>query len=229
VARPIGGLFASIGNLADLRQQNQELQAEVERLGAEVGRSRALAAENAELRAHLELPSSWVTMERVTAQVIADAPGNYRWAVVIDKGSEAGIRRDMAVIEPSGLVGKVIRVQARQATVLLLIDPSAGAAATIEGKNVTGAVSGNGADQPLSLEFIPKDAGVAVGDLVLTSNLNRGIFPPGITIGTVAAVEGDERVSEFDISVQPAVNLEALGFVEVLLATGTRPQGLASP
>jgi rod shape-determining protein MreC len=219
MTRPVGDLLGSIADLASLRQDNRRLEAEADQLRTEIDQARDLAEENAELRATLELDESWVTQERVAAQVIADAPGNYRWAVVIDKGRAHGIKPDMAVINPDGLVGKIIQSDAHQATVLLLIDPNAGAAAKT-GSGSAGLISGNGGDQGLTFEFVAKDEQVEPGTRVVTSNYNGGIFPPGIPIGLVSTVDGDVRAAEFDITVDASVDFGELSVLEVLLETG---------
>lgn len=220
VTRPIGNFFSSIGELASLREENNDLRAEVDSLREEIDQARELTDENLELRTLLELEEPWFTQDRVSAQVIADAPGNFRWAVVIDKGESDGIRPDMAVVNADGLVGKIIQADSHQSVVLLLIDPKAGAAGKVEDEGVTGLVAGNGGGQALSLEFVDKREEVAEGDIVVTSNFNRGIFPPGIPIGTISEIGGDQRASELDISIAPFVDFNDLSVLSVLLETG---------
>jgi rod shape-determining protein MreC len=226
VVRPVGNFFSSLGDIANLREENTRLQEELERLQAQVAEAIALENENQELRAALGLDESWVTLERVTAAVIGKSPSNYKWTVTIDKGRNDGVRPDMAVITPEGLVGKVIAVQTDTATVLLLIDRSGAAGARLEDSGEVGLVEGNGAGQPLSLRFIPADVEVAVGDEIVTSGqAPRGsdpIFPPGIPIGVVSGVGGDARALEKEIEVMPAVNFNTLRFVQVLLGTGRK-------
>lgn len=224
ITRPIGNFFSAIADLADLRDTNRRLESEVAQLREEVGEARDLADENAELRQMLELDESWASMDRVTAQVIAETPGNYRWAVVIDRGESDGIRKDMAVITPEGFVGKILTVGADQATVLLLIDPSLGVGATTDDRSLSGVVYGNGEGEDLSLNFVSKEEVVDVGDLVFSSNYNEGIFPPGIPIGYVSHVGGDQRAAEYEIAVDPYVDFSKLNFVQVLLETGKRVQ-----
>lgn len=229
VARPIRGAFASIRDLGTLRERNEELQADVTRLSGQIRYARELERENAELREHLALKRSWRGAERITAQVISDSPGNYRWAVVIDKGSTDGVRRDMPVLVPDGLVGRVLRVEPHQATVLLVVDPAAGVAARVEEGSAWGVVTGNGGGRPLSFSFVDKSGAVAVGDGVVTSNLNRGIFPSGIPVGVVTSVEGDERDVAYEIEVEPVVDPGSLNLVEVLLLAAPPLEGLATP
>lgn len=225
VTRPIGNFFSSIGDLANLRAENERLKAELDGIRSDVNEARNLTSENDELRRMLDLEESWASMDRVAAQVIADAPGNFQWAVMIDKGSADGIKKDMAVITPEGLVGKILDVESSQATVLLLVDPNLGVGSTTEERRLTGIAYGRGEGVDLSLQYVSKEETVAVGNRVMTSNYNGRTFPPGIPIGYVSHVGGDQRASDFQIDVNPYVDFAKLNFVFVLLETGSGSQG----
>jgi rod shape-determining protein MreC len=220
VFRPVGNFFSSIGEIGDLRQRNQRLEEEVRRLRSENEGADATFDENERLTDLMDLTRSWRTMDTVVAQVYSNGAGNYNWAVLIDKGSFDGIRTDMAVISPEGLVGKVVRVTPHEAQVLVIIDPTAAAGARIEGPRDTGTVEGQGIGLPLQMSDIGKDADVSVGDEVVTSGRNRSIFPPGIPIGEVilAQVEGGDPTMH--IEVDPYVDYRKLDYVSVLLESG---------
>ena len=227
VTRPVGNFFSAIGDLANLREENRDLKAKNAELQAEIEEARGLTDENAELLANLGLEEPWFAKEKVAAQVIADAPGNYRWAVVIDKGTSDGLREDMAVISPEGLVGKVIPpMRPDVATIILMIDPNFAAVATSEEGGITGGptVSGNGEGQPLSLQRVEKGTDVDAGERIVTSNLNGGIFPRNIPVGFISKVGGDERSSELDIEITPYVDFNDLNVVQILLGTGSNVQ-----
>lgn len=218
VTRPVGNFFSSIADLASLREENKKIQAELDSLRTEVAQARDVVEENLELRRYFDLDVPWFAQERVAAQIVADAPGNYKWAIVIDKGRNDGIRRDMAVVSADGLVGKIIQADARQATVLLLIDPEAGSSATTEEGSLTGLISGNGEGEPLSFQFVEKDEDVSVGDRVFTSNFS--IFPRGIPIGYISEISGDIRSTGFEISVSSYVDFKKLNVLQVILEPG---------
>lgn len=218
--RPVDDFFSSISELRDLRTRNSELEQRLERTIARSGWSKTLARENRRLHQSLKLQKSYPTMKVVTAQVIGSTPSNYRWAVQIDKGRSGGIRPDMAVVVPDGLVGKVVQATRTSATVLLLTDPGAAAGARIVRPGVTGLIAGEGSSNNLSLNLIGNTSKVEVGDGVVTSSYNRGIFPPGIPIGRVVEVGADNRLLEKKIEVEPAVNFTDLDFVDVLVESG---------
>ena len=225
VTRPVGNFFSSIGDLADLREENKRLKQANEQMQTEIDQARDLTEENAELLANLELDESWLAMDRVAAQVIGDAPGNFKWAVLIDKGDEDGIEEDMAVINPDGLVGKVIRTSADTSLVLLLIDPNIGVAATDEAGNIRGSITGNGEGEGFSLQYVDKESDAEVGTRIVTSNFNRGIYPRGIPIGFISNISGDVRATDLDITVNPAVDFADLNVVQILLGSGSKVAG----
>jgi rod shape-determining protein MreC len=220
VARPIGDFFSAIGDLGDLRDRNEDLESENERLRSEIEGAEAIEQEYSQIREHFELEASWLTMNRVVAEVIGRMPTNYRWAYIINKGRSDGIRPDMAVIDPNGLVGKVLNATSQRATILVLIDPEAGASARIKEARDTGIVRGNGAGEPLDLQLVGPNAEVLEGDEVITSGYDQGIFPAGIPIGFVSEVGPEGTGLERDIEIEPYVDFTNLDFVEILIDSG---------
>ena len=220
VFRPVGEFIGSLDDLGELRSENQELEERVKELQSAESRYKSVLEENQQLTELLELDKSWAAMDSVTAQVTSRVPANYKWAYTIDKGSSSDIERNMAVIDEDGLVGKIVQVSAHQSTVLLLIDPDAAAGARITGVRDTGAVEGRGASEHLKMTLIGGDAHVNVDNVVVTSGLDGGIFPPGIPIGEVVEIAGEGSELEQEIKVEPFVDFTALDYVQVLLESG---------
>jgi rod shape-determining protein MreC len=221
VFRPVGEFFASIGELGGLRSKNQRLEAELEAAESEIQNARALENDFEKLTELHDVQEPWTAMETLTASVQSNVSSNYRWARVIDKGRDDGIRPDMAVVNADGLVGKIVRpVTEHTATVLLLIDPRGAAGARISDRRDTGKIQGNGDNDRLALELIGSNSDVFVGDTVVSSGYNEGIFPPSIPIGIVDEVIGDVRAPDHTIIVEPFVNFTELDYVLVLLETG---------
>jgi rod shape-determining protein MreC len=225
VTRPIGNFFSSIGDLSNLRSDNARLHSELTNLQTQIDQARSIIAENAQLRREMDLSASYITARRVFAQVDGRVPSNYKWAVFLDKGTQDGIRPDMAVIDADGLVGKIVQATPHTSTVLLLIDPQAGAGARIGGVGDTGVIQGQGGSESLTLSFISPNANVQVGDSVVTSGYDRGVFPPQIPIGTVNHVSVNGAQLEKAITVTPAVNFTSLDVVQVLVGTGPPHHG----
>jgi rod shape-determining protein MreC len=222
VFRPVGNFFSSISELSSLRSENSDLKATVQELETQSAEAQSVLDENERLKDLLDLDESYPTLDRVAATVISNSPANYKWAVTIDRGSEDGIAPDMAVVDPDGLVGKVIDVDSHTATVLLLIDPQAAAKARVLGTGYTGAIRGNGSSRALSLEYIETDALVNLNDFVVSAGYDEGVFPANIPIGRIISVSGEEAATDQRIEVDPWVDFTALDFVEVITESGKR-------
>jgi rod shape-determining protein MreC len=220
VFRPVGNFFSSIGELGSLRSENEDLEKALEQAEAQIREAETLIVENQRLTDMLELEDSWVVSDRVTARVIATGPANFSWAAIIDKGRSDGIRPDMAVIAPEGLVGKVHSASAHQATILYIVDPRGAARARVDGGRDAGTVQGRGGGQPLTFDYVSQNADADVGDKVVTSGYDGGIFPAGIPIGFISEVGGDARQATKEIEVEPYVDFTTLDFVQVLVESG---------
>ena len=178
VTRPVGGFFSSLAELTNLRGENERLKALLDQAEADADGLPQIEAENRELHEHFKLEKHWTTMDSVLAPVISNSPSNYKWAVVIGKGKRQGVRLDNAVLNPDGLVGKIIRVDRNYSTVLLLVDPAAAATASVGGLGDSGLVEGNGGGERLTLSSIDVTSDVSVGDEVVTWGATRESFLP---------------------------------------------------
>ena len=217
VFRPVGNFFSAITELSELRGENDRLEELVEELESQIARAEAIEDENVRLHELLEIDEPWFEAEKVTAQQIGRVPANYKWAVTIDKGTDDGIQPEMPVVNADGLVGTVVRAEADTAIVLMLIDPLAAASARVQETFDTGLVEGNGTDEELTMRLVGSSTRVAVGSKVVTAASEGGIFPPGIPIGTISHVGGDERQVEQQLEVDPHVDFTSLDYVQVLL------------
>lgn len=198
------GLFAA-------HEQNRELNIRLTNARAEIQQLSEQASETRRLRELLEFRNR-LTFATVAAEVIATSPGDASRAVFIDKGEDAGIAADAAVITPEGVVGKVIAVFPRTSQVLLVTDTSSGVAAALSQSRVQGIVKGTGQNS-VELRYVMKDIPVAVGETILTSGLDQ-VYPKGLVVGKVAQVK-DGNIYK-SIRLRPAVPLERLESVLVV-------------
>jgi rod shape-determining protein MreC len=215
--------------LRGAHQENLQLRQALAQVQVKLLEHHAQTQRAAELEKLLDLRQR-MPLRTVGASVIArDAVGLFQ-TVTIDKGSSSGLRKDMAVISPEGVVGRIVEPPPLYAAkVQLLIDKEAGAGAIIERSGVGGVVMGQDRDgePPLELQFVSNLSDAKVGDRLVTSGLDS-IFPRGITIGTLAKV--DKGVGLYKhIVVTPAVDFAAVGAVLVVLdppqTTGPSPTG----
>jgi rod shape-determining protein MreC len=216
--RMIGGVRTSWDDylaLQSVRSDNEQLRREVAQLQVALQQQRALAQQSQTLVDLLELRET-TKLDTVAAGVIAGSASPDFRTLTIDKGSSDGLRPDMAVIAPAGVVGRIITPSARAAKVQLLIDRNAAAGANVDRSRAQGVVEGTGGS--LRLNYVSGTADVQKGDVVSTSGID-GIYPKGFVIGQIESVE---RVAGGfgAIVIRPAVDFSS---IEAVLVVTTPP------
>jgi rod shape-determining protein MreC len=199
--------------LRHVKAENDTLKKQLADTQIALQEQRALADRARSLERLLELRDR-VDLQTSAAQIIgAAATPDFR-TVTIDKGTRDGLRPDMAIIAPSGVVGRIVVPSARSAKVQLLIDRNAAAGALIERSRAQGVAVGAGEDR-LRLDYVSEAADIVVGDVVVTSGID-GIYPKGFVIGRVDVVD-KSGLTYKRITVKPAVDFSSLE--EVLVVT----------
>ena len=209
--------WSSYFALTDVHQQNQQLRREIEHLQVRLQQERALSSQVRTLQGLLQLRST-VALETTAASLIGGGASPDFRTVTIDKGTGDGLRPDMAVSAPAGVVGRVIMPSARAAKVQLLIDRNAAAGALVERSRAQGVVEGTGAEK-LRMEYVPGASDVKVGDRVVTSGID-GIYPKGFVIGQIESIERGAGTFS-GIVIRPAVEFGSLEEVLVVLTPPT--------
>jgi rod shape-determining protein MreC len=205
--------------LQQIRRENERLLQEVSQLQIRLQQERALAAQSRtlqellDLRNSTNLPTTAGTVVRSTVIGGGAAP-EFR-TVTIDKGTRDGLKPQMAVVAPAGVVGRVILPSARASKIQLLIDVNAGAGAIVERSRAQGIVIGDGRDR-LRMDYVPSSADIKVGDVVVTSGI-EGIYPKGFVIGQIESVKRGSGAYS-DVVIRPAVDFSALEAVLVVLS-----------
>jgi rod shape-determining protein MreC len=203
--------------LQQIRRDNERLRAEVAQLRIGLQQERALAQQSRSFQQLLELKSA-IALESTAAAVIGGAADPNFHSLTIDKGTQDGLRQDMAVISPEGVVGRIIAPAARASKVQLLIDRSAAAGVMVERSRVQGLATGVGTERlefGIQLEYIPGTADVQVGDRVVTSGID-GIYPKGFLVGEIESIERSSDTTFSGVRIRPAVNYSALETVLVV-------------
>jgi rod shape-determining protein MreC len=218
----VSGTWSHYVDLRGVQAENERLRREVVDLGVKLQQEQALARRGQRLELLLKLQSA-IARPTLAADVIAGDATSYFRTVTINRGTRDGVRRDLAVVAPAGVVGRIVGDPSRvTARVQLLIDRTAGAGALIERSQAGGVVVGDG--QALRFEYVSPLADVAVGDAVVSSGLD-GIYPRGFVIGRVATIAGAGASRR--ITVQPSVDFSSLE--EVLVVTGGAPPDQPGP
>jgi rod shape-determining protein MreC len=180
----VGGFWSGYVGLHDARLENQRLQAELNRLQLRNRELESDAAEAQRLQLLLNFRQEHVEAPMLAAQVIgASADGNSH-ILFINRGERDRIRRNMAVITPDGIVGKVVEVYPGTAQVLLINDRDSGVGALLADTRTHGVVKGTGDPDP-RMDYVVNDEKVHAGETLLTSGEDR-IFPKGLLIGVVS-------------------------------------------
>jgi len=195
------------------RVENERLTAENRQLQAELDQVREIRLANERLRRLLDFEEN-IALPALPAQVISEDASSWFRTVAIDKGSRDGLREGLPVVVADGVVGRIIRVASAQSRVLLITDASSAAAALVQKSRTRGVCRGQG--EYLTLDFALRRENVEVGDRIVTSGTG-GVFPKGLVLGSVAAVDREDYGLFQGVRVTPAVDFSRLEEVLVLL------------
>lgn len=136
--------------------------------------------------------------------------------LIVDKGSKDGIKKDMAVTSPSGVVGVVSDVSDNFSSVIPILHPDSRISAVVSSNNQVGTVVWEGKDPRVaSLENIPQHLEINIGDSVLTSGYSN-IFPKGLLIGTVKEVSVGNNASFLNIKVKLAADFNKINLIYLI-------------
>jgi rod shape-determining protein MreC len=216
----VAQLWGDYFDLRHVRQQNQDLQATVNRLRMEQAETLEDARQGQRLQALLGFQEKYL-YTTIPAQVIGTSGSDESRVYYIDKGAADGLRRDMAVITGDGIVGKVREVFSHTSQVLAINDQSSGAGVILETTRIRGILRGNAQGQP-QIVGILADNRIQPGEKVLTAGGDQ-IFPRGLPVGVVQKVVRDPDEDGFIyVIVKPAAHLDQLD--EVLVMTSMQPR-----
>lgn len=204
-------------DLRHVRQQNLDLQKQLDALRLQRAELAQDALEGQRLRTLLEFRHNYVAAT-VAAQVIGSSGSDQSRILTLDKGSRDGLKPDMAVITPNGIVGKLRDVFPNTAQLLLISDPSAGAGVILGSTRIHAILRGSPQGR-IQINNLTPDSRIKAGETVLTSG-GDGVFPRGLPVGTIESIAVDPVHQPYTlITLHSAVDLNQLD--EVLVVTGT--------
>ena len=214
VFRGTGGGWHHYVDLRNATVENERLRAELGRLELRNRELESRAAEQERLAKLLNFRETHGEVPMLAAQVIGAGADTATRTVFINRGERDGVRRNMPVITPEGIVGKTVEAYPFTAQVLLITDKESGVGVLLAASRTHGVIKGTG--EPLArLDYVVNDEKVAAGDEVLTSGDDR-IFPKDLPAGIVVDTQPGSPFKV--IRVQPAARLDRLEDVLVLLA-----------
>ncbi|GAK30615.1 rod shape-determining protein MreC [Weissella oryzae SG25] len=226
VGTPVKALttsVASVQQLLNTYQENEKLTTRIDELAQAKVQLQTLQAENKALKNQLNLDSTLTDFKVVNAVVISRSPSNWQSQIIINKGTDAGLKRNMSVMGSGGLVGRIVQVNTTNSKVELISDNSQTAnrfairVATSNGEVVDGIISGfNQTKNEIIMSNITSQTEVKKGDMVTTSGLG-GVTPSGLYVGKVDAVTKDEGGVSKQILIKPATDFNNIPVVSVAI------------
>ncbi|MEW9581306.1 rod shape-determining protein MreC [Paraburkholderia sp. DGU8] len=170
-----------------LRSENDKLRTKDLQLSQQANTAGELAAENAHLRALLQL-SQRSTTQTLPAEIQYDTRDPFTQKVIIGRGAQQGIQDGSPVVNEDGVIGQVTRVFPLQAEVTLLTDKDQAVPVQIVRTGLRSVIYGTPKGDTLDLRFVPISADVQTGDELVTSGLD-GVYPPGLPVAKVVRVD----------------------------------------
>jgi rod shape-determining protein MreC len=213
VLRAAGTVWAGYLGLVGVRAENARLRDQAAALESEVALLREEVAQAGRLEEFAEFRRR-ASLTGVTARVVGESSDPWMQAVAIDRGSADGVRRGMPVVTPRGVVGRVTQAGERSSMVTLVTDTASAVPVLVAASRSRAILEGENSGT-CSLKYLERTAEVKVGDAVVTSGLG-GVFPPGLTVGTVSQVLKKESGLYQYAKVLPTVPLRRLEDVVVL-------------
>lgn len=184
-------------DLLDARRERDRLRQRVNRLEGQLAELLAEQQENDRLRDMLDLRADRaVGHEGIVASVLTHLDsGPARRVMLVDRGSASGLAKDWVAVSGGTVVGRVLDASLGTAQILLTVDPDSGVAVRHRDGRFAGVARGAGASgNAITLEYVPRDQPIAVGDAVVTSGLDR-LFPPGLLVGYVRDLSDESRLT----------------------------------
>ena len=200
--------------LQNTTRESEQIRRENEALKLQITQLQGKAAEADRLAALLNFRQAHGDVPMLGARVIGTGAGTASLTIQLDRGERDGIRKNMGVITPDGVVGKVVEAYPNASQVLLLTDKESGVGAMLADSRIQSPVGGQG-EPLLAMKYVPNDDTVNLGEHVITSGMDR-IFPRDLPVGTVAEIKPGNPFKQ--IRIKPAANLERLEEVLVLLS-----------
>ena len=209
-------------NRNDLLMEIRRLKGERLLTQARLQRYAALEAENARLRAMLEATSRVRDQVRV-AEIMSVSPNPFRHSIIIDKGTRDDIYGGQVIVNANGVVGQVMNTGLLSAQGLLISDPDHALPVEVNRTGLRTIAVGTGEYDRLDLPFLPNNADIREGDLLVTSGLG-GAFPPGYPVAVVSKITRIPAESFADVSARPAAALNQIREVMLIWSTRAEPE-----
>lgn len=215
ITHPIGDFFYTAFHQGDLKAQNERLRRENERLRGELLQQPDYQSQLRVLKDQLKLDFA-TDVPTIAAQVTDSSPSNFDSTIVVNRGSDDGVARNMPVVIATGLVGRIESTQSHRSVVRLITDPDVHVAVILSQANVNAVTRGNGPGNPLGLDFVPKGTTPGDAEKVFTSGLQGAAYPKGIPVASIVSAATPAGADFMDVKASPTADIAHLQFVQIL-------------
>jgi rod shape-determining protein MreC len=221
VANAAEGLWRDYFSLVSIARQNQLLKQQLSRSIQVTVRQHELELENNRLRELLDFKRI-SSGPAIAAQIIGKDPSAWYKTVILDKGQSDGVQKGLPAVTAFGVVGQIVETATHQSRLLLIIDRNSAVDALVQRTRARGIVKGD-SQQECYMDYVMHEDDVRIGDQVISSGFD-GVYPKGLLLGTVSAInfQGSDNFKE--VRIKPAVDFDKLEEVLIFL----KPQ-LLSP
>ncbi|NTU69590.1 rod shape-determining protein MreC [bacterium] len=206
--------FGLSGKSKPVCNTDQELETKLKELTIEIAGLRELKKENETLRNELGFIEK-SNLKIVSSEVIVKDPSNFSQTFTVNKGSNSGVRKNMAVTSGGFLIGKIIEVNSSSSVARILTDSNFEVSAIVQESNALGLIKGQ-IGSGIVMDTIPQDKEVKKNDIVVTSTLDT-VIPSGIIIGRVSDIDKTSQGLFQKASIVPLANLENIKYVTIIL------------
>lgn len=216
VKNKITGNDAFFTDLETLRKENKELKEQNGKLEEQLRELEIIKAQNASLQEYAVLKEKYSAYDSIPAEIIDRDVSNYSSQLVLNIGKKQGVDVGMTVIAEEGLVGHVVSATNSSSTVQVIIDASSSVSAMITTSSESIICKGSIENKSkLRATYIDTSSEILVGDTVVTSGIG-GIYPKGITIGTISSVVNTNNLTDRYAVIDTAVDFSKLYTVLVI-------------
>ncbi|MGI6240559.1 MAG: rod shape-determining protein MreC [Candidatus Omnitrophota bacterium] len=219
VRNTASALRLNFGKFWDAVSKAREYQEQILDLQTRLLRYEEMDKENQRLRKLLDF-SQALPYKTVGARVIGEDNTPWKRVVILDKGSNRGIRKDMVLVAPEGLLGRVLEVGPYTSRAIFLPDPQCRVSALTANGRVQGVISGTGSEI-LQMKYLPIDSEITIGEEIITSGI-ESLFPKGIQIGTVVSLEKDPDGLHLRAQVRPAASFSKIEELLCLISPASK-------
>ena len=218
--RAVRNVWTTYFALVSTARENARLREDLGHVRAQNDHFKETAQENQRLRRLLDFQQA-VGLDVLPAEVIGKDPSPWFRSVIIDKGTTSGVAKGQPVVTAQGIAGQVTEVAVKYAKVLLIIDQNTAVDTLVQRSRARGMVTGTSDDRCI-FKYVMRQDDVRVGDVLIASGLD-GVFPKGLRVGSVSAVQKEGPGIFQEVNVVPSVDFATLEEV-LVVRSPTRPE-----